>query len=158
MAEVFNEKVSEGPHTMKEAEEVILSLDPGKEKCGLAVVSETLLVKARRVVQTSAILDELEALIKKYGPRKILIGSGTFSKKLRSLIKGSAITLPLEVIDEKHSTEEARRKYFRENPPRGLWRLIPTTLQVPPKAYDDYAAIVLAEKYFGEVKRNENSA
>ena len=38
--------------------------------------------------------------------------------------------------------------YWREHPPRGLMRLIPVTMQVPPVPVDDYVAVILAERYF----------
>jgi len=136
-------------------EHLVVSLDPGKDKCGLAVVSDLLEVKYRKVVSTTNIEQELENVLVTFNPEKILVGSGTFSRKIRERIRNIQQELPLEVVDEKHSTEEARRKYFRENPPRGLWWFIPTTLQVPREPVDDYAAIVLAEKYFIEKKGSD---
>lgn len=132
-----------------------MSLDPGKDKCGLAVVTDLLEVKYKKVVSTVNIEKELEDVLAAYSPEKILVGSGTFSRKIRERIRNMKKELPLEVVDEKHSTEEARRKYFRENPPRGLWWFIPTTLQVPREPVDDYAAVVLAEKYFIEKKGSD---
>jgi len=132
-----------------------VSLDPGKDKCGLAVVTDLLEVKYKKVVSTVNIEKELEDVLAAYSPEKILVGSGTFSRKIRERIRNMKKELPLEVVDEKHSTEEARRKYFRENPPRGLWWFIPTTLQVPREPVDDYAAVVLAEKYFIEKKGSD---
>jgi RNase H-fold protein (predicted Holliday junction resolvase) len=133
-------------------EELVVSIDPGKEKCGLAVVGRDLSVRFRKVIVTSLVAEELNKVIEGHHPQKIIIGSGTFSKKVRGLIQSIHEELPREVIDEKHSTEQARFKYFKENPPRGLWRLLPVSLQVPPRPYDDYAAIVLAEKYFSGEK------
>lgn len=129
---------------------MIVSIDPGREKCGLAVVSENLEVKARKVVSTEEIINELNILLEEFRPTGIIIGSGTYSKKIREKIKDKFEKIPLDVVDESHSTEQARKKYFKENPPRGLWRLIPLSLQVPSQPYDDYAAIVLAEKYFNK--------
>jgi RNase H-fold protein (predicted Holliday junction resolvase) len=133
-------------------EEVILSLDPGKDKCGLAIVSDTLKVKLRKVIKTTEVVKEVEEAVTSHQPQKILIGSGTFSRKIRETLKNVHAHIPREVVDEKYSTEQARRRFFRENPPRGLWRLIPTSLQVPKEPVDDYAAVVLAEKYFGAYK------
>jgi len=137
---------------VKFLEEILVSIDPGKEKCGLAVVSSDLRVHFRKVIVTSLVADELNQVLETYHPQKIIIGSGTFSKKVRGFIKSIHEEIPREVVDEKHSTEQARFKYFKENPPRGLWRLLPVTLQVPRQPYDDYAAIVLAEKYFSGEK------
>jgi hypothetical protein len=56
---------------------------------------------------------------------------------------------PLEpvLVDEHRSSEQGRRRYFRDNPPRGWRRLLPVGLQTPPRAYDDYVAVILAERY-----------
>jgi len=133
-------------------EDVILVIDPGKDKCGLAVVAGSLEVLFKKVIKTGEVVNELESAVAAWKPQKIVIGSGTFSRKIRETIKDIHAHIPRQVIDEKYSTEQARRKYFQENPPRGLWRLIPTTMQVPKDPVDDYAAIVLAEKYFGTGK------
>ncbi|CAN0394535.1 unnamed protein product, partial [Phaeothamnion confervicola] len=41
----------------------------------------------------------------------------------------------------------ARQRYYVENPPKGLWRLVPMGLQVPSVPVDDFAAVVMAEDY-----------
>jgi len=133
---------------VKFLEELVVSVDPGKEKCGIAVVSKDLQVHFKKVIVTSSVVKELSQVLETYRPQKIIIGSGTFSKKVRGLIQSIHTEIPMEVVDEKHSKEQARLRFFKDNPPRGLWRLLPVSLQVPRKPYDDYAAIVLAEKYF----------
>ena len=55
-----------------------------------------------------------------------------------------------ELVDERHTTELAKLRYFKEFPPRGLWKLVPIGLQTPPTCYDDFAAVVLAERYLEE--------
>ena len=52
------------------------------------------------------------------------------------------------LIEEKFSTLGARKKYFETHPPRGIFKFIPLSLRVPPDHYDDFAAVLLAEKYF----------
>lgn len=58
------------------------------------------------------------------------------------------IELSVELVDESSSTLEARSLYFEWNPPKGIWRLIPITMQSPSENYDDYTAIVLAKRYW----------
>jgi hypothetical protein len=59
----------------------------------------------------------------------------------------SAGIAPVKVVDERNSTMLARKHFFIENPPRGLLRLVPTSLQVPNRPYDDYVAVILAESF-----------
>lgn len=126
---------------------VVLAIDPGKEKCGLAVVSARSGVLFQNVVATCDLLHHTASLIEKFEPDRVIIGSGTNSKPLRKQLAGKPLGLSLTVVDEKHSTELARSKYFAANPPKGIWKMVPLGLQVPPEPYDDYAAIVLAEQF-----------
>ena len=41
------------------------------------------------------------------------------------------------LIDESHSTEEARKLYWQYNPPTGWRKIIPTSMQFPPEPVDD---------------------
>ena len=45
------------------------------------------------------------------------------------------------------TTMNARRRYWRENPPGCLARLVPEGMRLPPRPIDDYAAVLLAERY-----------
>ena len=127
---------------------VIISIDPGKAKCGIAVVNSSGEVLKRKVVSTTNIVGILSEFLNEYSADKFLIGSGTFSKTVKKMIINSLPNIPIEVIDEKHSTEVARKLYFKEYPPKGIFKIIPLGLQIPPVPYDDFAAIVLAKKYF----------
>ena len=127
---------------------VIISIDPGKAKCGIAVVNSSGEVLKRKVVSTTIIVETLSEFINKYSAEKFLIGSGTFSKTVKKMITDLLPNITIEVVDEKHSTEVARKLYFKEYPPKGIFKIIPLGLQIPPVPYDDFAAIVLAKKYF----------
>ena len=84
------------------------------------------------------------------------MGNATWSKRLKPLVKEAAGKIPLKLVNEKHSTERARLRYLKENPPGGLWKLLPITLQVPKEPYDDYAAIILAEDYINKEQKPAN--
>ena len=126
---------------------VIVSVDPGREKCGIAVVDSSGTVLKRKVVTTISVIDNLLELTEKYSADKILIGSGTNSKTINKRIIESIPNIPIDIVDETHSTEIARKLYFKEYPPKGIFKIIPIGLQIPPVPYDDFAAVVLAKKY-----------
>lgn len=126
---------------------VIVSVDPGREKCGIAVVDSSGTVLKRKVVTTKSVIDNLLELTEKYSADKILIGSGTNSKTIKKRIIDSIPNIPIDIVDETHSTEIARKLYFKEYPPKGIFKIIPIGLQIPPVPYDDFAAVVLAKKY-----------
>ena len=63
--------------------------------------------------------------------------------------------MPVHEIGEAHSTEEARRLYWKIHPPQGLRRLLPLGLQVPPVPLDGYAAVVQVRRYLAALAEQE---
>ena len=125
---------------------IVLGIDPGREKCGLAVVSPNL-VLVKRVVARGEFLDLAREYIRQYNVARIVLGDGTGSKDFLQEIEG---VLPVVTVDEQYTTEEARKKYWLDHRPKGWRRLLPTSMQVPPEPFDDYVAVILAERYLSE--------
>lgn len=136
--------------------EYILSIDPGREKNGVAVVSSAGQVLCQSVVETGRLIAYLEELLARHAITVIVIGNRTGGKKLSQQLRalGMGESRAIVSVDEDYSTEEGRRLYWRENAPRGLRRLLPTSLQTPPQPIDDYVARILAERYL-EFKKSE---
>ncbi len=129
-------------------EEIIIAIDPGTKKCGYAVVDSNLSVLQREVTQTDKIVNNIEDSFKVYKINKIILGDGTNYKQIEKKLKNYFPRLKIILIEEDFSTLEARKKYFEAHPPRGISKLIPLSLRVPPCHYDDFVAVLLAEKYF----------
>ncbi|MCK4241628.1 MAG: resolvase [Candidatus Atribacteria bacterium] len=129
-------------------EEIIIAIDPGTKKCGYVVVDSDLGVLQREVIPTDNIINNIEDSFKVYKINKIILGDGTNYKNIEKRLKNYFPQLKIILIEEEFSTLEARKKYFKANPPRGIFRLIPLSLRVPPCHYDDFVAVLLAEKYF----------
>ncbi|MFH1452577.1 MAG: resolvase [Armatimonadota bacterium] len=125
----------------------ILAIDPGKNKCGIAVLDNDLNIKERTTAETGNILTVLEKLINEFKIRLIILGGATYSEEIKKIITEKFPEIDLKKADEKHSTEKARHLYFKCNPPKGIWRFIPLGLQTPKEPYDDYAAAVIAIEY-----------
>lgn len=126
----------------------ILAIDPGKDKCGIAVMEKerVLLKKLLSPEQFFAILNKL---LIDYQIEKIILGDRTFSQQFkRKIEEQTKKSYPLILVDEHLSTQEARFRYFQENPPRGWKRCLPITLQTPSQPYDHYVAVILGERYF----------
>ena len=124
----------------------ILAIDPGREKCGLAVVSQAgvlhhEVVAREMLVETAAALTELHSV------DRIIVGAGTAGRQVLRAIVERISAIPVELVDETLSSRRARNRFFEENPPRGLRRLIPRGLLTPSRPYDDYAAIILGEDH-----------
>jgi len=129
-------------------EEIIIAIDPGTKKCGYAVVDSNLSVLKREVTPTDKIRNNIEDSFKIYKINKIILGDGTNYKQIEKKLKNYFPRLKIILIEEDFSTLEARKKYFEAHPPRGISKLIPLSLRVPPCQYDDFVAVLLAEKYF----------
>ena len=135
----------------------LLSIDPGRAKCGLAVVtgpeSEGRPPRCleRAVVATERLtLAVAEILRRRPEVRQILIGGGTNSATLRRALEATFPKTPLQTVDEYNTSARARQRFIQENPAPGWRRLLPRGLRSPEVPYDDYAAILLAEDYFAK--------
>lgn len=125
---------------------IVLGIDPGREKCGLAVVQDDLCL-IKQVVGRGEYLRVVKQWVHEYNVGQIVLGDGTGSDEFLVEIKGDLPRCSINTIDEQYSTEEARRRYWADNLPKGLKRLLPTSMQVPPEPYDDYVAVILAERF-----------
>ncbi|MBA7498975.1 putative pre-16S rRNA nuclease [subsurface metagenome] len=129
-------------------EEIIIAIDPGTKKCGYAVVDSNLSILQREVISTEKIAKNIEDSLNIYKINKIILGNGTNYKQIEKKLREHFPQLKIILIEEDFSTLEARKKYFKAHPPRGIFKLIPLSLRVPPCHYDDFVAVLLAEKYF----------
>ena len=129
-------------------EEIIIAIDPGTKKCGYTVVDSNLSVLQREVISTDEITQTIEDGLNIYKIDKIILGNGTNYKSIEEGLKKHFSQLKIILIEEKFSTLGARKKYFETHPPQGIFKFIPLSLRVPPGHYDDFAAVLLAEKYF----------
>lgn len=126
----------------------VLAVDPGREKCGIAVVSDEGLL-AKEVVPRVSIADRVAELAAAQNPGEIIVGNGTGGAELASELEELGLGIPLQLVDETRSSERARSRFFEDNPPRGFRKLIPRGLLTPSRPYDDYVAQILAEDYLG---------
>lgn len=129
-------------------EEIVIAIDPGTKKCGYAVVDSNLDILQRKIISIDKITDTIENSLNIFKIDKIILGNGTNYKNIEESIKNQFSQLKIILIEEKYSTLKGRKKFFKEHPPRGLLKLIPLSLRVPPGHYDDFVAVLLAEKYF----------
>ncbi len=131
---------------------VVAAVDPGRRKCGLAVVCSEEGILFRQIVLREDLVEAARRMLQEYSPVEILVGGSTGSREVVAELQ-AALDRRVCVVDESHTTERARMRYFQDHPPRGLWRLIPWGLRVPPVPWDDYAAVVMVEDYFNAVSR-----
>lgn len=136
----------------------VLAIDPGRSKTGLAVVCNDGQILYRAVMDLEEFLQEMASLYQRFRPKCIVIGGGTGSREMEPMLRQFMHGVQVCVVDEAYTSEEARRRYLRENPPQGWRRLIPSFLRTPDRPYDDYVAIILAERYWSTVSREEQQS
>ena len=138
----------------------LISIDPGRAKCGLAVVSGPADVAClhRAIFATERLVVEVGLLLRRFPAiATVLIGSGTGSAPLRRCLRSTFPQVNVVTIDEFRSSERGRERFVRENVPAGWRRIIPAAMRTPEIAYDDYVALILAEEYFSKKVGNMQS-
>ncbi len=124
----------------------ILSIDPGKSKCGLVVAE----ISEKKVYQAIILQSEfLEEYVRNLNSveevSKIIIGNGTNSKdavKKLDFFKKEIIT-----FEEKNTTYRAKERYFELFPIRGLKSLLPREIFILNKNLDAISALLILEDY-----------
>lgn len=122
-----------------------MGIDPGRDKCGVAVLTASGEIRFQRVVATEELDAVIKSLAAQFDIESVILGDGTTHKAAASKVKAAGLSFQL--VDEKHTTEEARREYWHKNPPRGWRRLLPTSMQVPPEPVDAIVAEILVRRY-----------
>jgi RNase H-fold protein (predicted Holliday junction resolvase) len=130
------------------ANEVFLGFDPGRDKCGVAVVDRQGRIYEHRVVLAQESVTYLGLLLERYAIARLIMGNQTTSKSWQNKLEA---VLPKEIsivlVDERNSSLEARDRYWQMYPPQGLKKLIPQGMRLPPVPIDDIVAILLIERY-----------
>jgi RNase H-fold protein (predicted Holliday junction resolvase) len=127
---------------------MILGFDPGRDKCGLAVVGREQQLLYHQVVRSQDAIATIQQLSQEFVIETIVMGDQTTAKSWKQQIVGELGTsVPIVLVDERYSSLEARDRYWQMYPPKGIELLIPKGLRQPPRPVDDIVAIILIERY-----------
>ncbi|MGD1867886.1 MAG: pre-16S rRNA-processing nuclease YqgF [Phormidesmis sp.] len=125
----------------------LLGFDPGRSKCGLAIVGLDRVLHYHEVTAVEAVPDTIATLRDRYSISAIVMGdqtgSGRWKQELSNLPNAPRITL----VDERYSSLEARDRYWEMYPPKGIGKLIPQSFRSISRPIDDIVAILLVERY-----------
>ena len=136
---------------------MIIGLDPGRDKCGLALVNKERQILKHQIVDSEGTICLIDQFCRDYAINLIVMGDGTTSKSWYETIRSNLTKgITIVTVNEKNSTLEARDRYWLMYPPQGLQRIIPQGLRVPPRPVDDIVAILLIERYFQTLDNNLN--
>ncbi len=126
---------------------MILGFDPGRDKCGIAVADEDLVVHYHQVIESSQAIATMKQLAQKFALNLIVMGNLTTAKTWYQKLESNFPQIPIIMVDENNSTLEARDRYWQIYPAQGLQKFIPQTMRIPPCPIDDIVAILLIERY-----------
>ena len=125
---------------------IVISIDPGKSKCGLVLAE----ISEKKVYEAIVLKSELiEGYVKNLNTfeniSKIIIGNGTTSREITK--KMDFFKKEIIIFEEKNTTFRAKSRYFELFPIRGLKSLIPREIFLLNKNLDAISALIILEDY-----------
>ena len=124
----------------------VISIDPGKNKCGLvlAEISEKKVYKAI-VVKSEFLENYVRNLITGEPISQIIIGNGTTSKEI--IEKLYIFKIKIITFEEKNTTYRAKARYYELFPISGLKFFMPREIFIINKNLDAISALIILEDY-----------
>ena len=124
----------------------LISIDPGKYKCGLVLVD----IKKKKIDQAIVLNTEflpkyVKTLKSALNISKIIIGNGTTSRE--NIEKLEFVKKDLIIFEEKNTTYRAKKRFFELFPVMGLKSLLPKELFLINKNLDAISALLILEDY-----------
>jgi RNase H-fold protein (predicted Holliday junction resolvase) len=129
------------------AQPALLGFDPGRAKCGVAVLGVDRSIHYHQVVESSQALAAIQRIRQQFPISLVVMGNQTTAKTWKQTLDAELDDLRVVMVDERYSTLAARDRYWQMFPPTGLARLVPQSLRQIPRPVDDIVAILLVERY-----------
>ena len=127
----------------------LISIDPGKYKCGLVLADlHQKRVDQAVVLNTSFLPQYLKTLNSSENISKVIIGNGTTSRE--NIEKLKFLKKELIVVEEKNTTFRAKKRYFELFPIRGLRNLLPKEIYIMNKNLDAVSALIILEDFYND--------
>ena len=124
----------------------LISIDPGKFKCGLVLADIKQKEVYKAIILKSELLEDYVRELNTFEDiSKIIIGNGTTSTEIRKKLdffKKEIIT-----FEEKDTTYRAKARYFELFPIKGLKFFIPREVFILNKNLDAISALIILEDY-----------
>ena len=125
--------------------------DPGKDKCGIAIVTLEGNPIRHEVIASDTAIATLQSWMQTHSIKSLILGDQTGSKQWRSRIIEALPDIQIITIDERFSSQQARDRYWKMYPAQGLQKLVPLGMRTPPRPIDDIVAIILVERYLASL-------
>jgi RNase H-fold protein (predicted Holliday junction resolvase) len=128
---------------------MILAIDPGKDKCGLALFNKEGKVLEQKIIKRK---DIFRAIPHYHEAKTIVIGESANGKVIAAELTKHHLLQNVVLFPEKDTTWQARRLYWRAHPPKGWRRFVPTSFLSLPVPVDDYAAVIIGKNYLASAQ------
>ena len=137
---------------MTNTQHAILGFDPGRDKCGIAVMGLDRQLYYHQVILAEEAIANIKVQLQKFPVSLIVMGDQTTAKKWKQQLSQELSKLTnIILVDERYSTLEARDRYWQMYPPQGIIKLLPKGMRQPPRAIDDIVAVLLIERYLNRL-------
>ena len=124
----------------------LISIDPGKCKCGLVLVDfHQKNVDQAIVLNTALLPNYVKNLNDSENISKVIIGNGTTSRQ--NIEKLDFVRNDLIIVEEKNTTLRAKKRYFEIFPTKGLKSFLPKEIFIINKNLDALSALIILEDY-----------
>ncbi|MFN9208112.1 MAG: resolvase [Pseudanabaena sp.] len=130
---------------------MLLGFDPGKQKCGLAVMGLDRKLHFQAVIPSQDAIAKVGSLLDSYPISLMVMGDQTASKQWKAELQSTFPDLRIITVDERYSSEEARLRFWEVYPAQGLMKLVPLGMRSPDRPIDDIVAIILIARYLSRL-------
>ena len=130
---------------------MLLGFDPGKRKCGVAVMGLDRKLHFQSVISSQEAIAQVRNLLDSYPISLMVMGDQTASKQWKAELRSAFPDLRIITVDERYSSEEARQKFWQIYPAQGLMKLVPLGMRSPDRPIDDIVAAILIERYLSRL-------
>ena len=130
---------------------MLLGFDPGKRKCGVAVMGLDRKLHFQSVISSQEAIAQVRNLLDSYPISLMVMGDQTASKQWKAELRSAFPDLRIITVDERYSSEEARQRFWQIYPAQGLMKLVPLGMRSPDRPIDDIVAAILIERYLSRL-------
>ena len=124
----------------------ILSIDPGKCKCGIVVANfDSKQVHEALVIDSDSLVEKVKVIKLKKQNLKVIIGNGTTHKLFSKYLK--FLGDDLIIAEERNTTLRSKQRYFGLFPRKGFKRFVPREVLLRKINLDAIAALIILEDY-----------
>lgn len=130
---------------------MLLGFDPGKQKCGVAVMGLDRKLHFQAVIASAEAIAKVGNLLDRYPISLMIMGDQTASKQWKAELQSTFPDLRIITVDERFSSEEERQRFWQIYPAKGFMKLVPLGMRSPDRPVDDIVATILIERYLSRL-------